>query len=87
MTPFTRVGVVGAGSWGTALALVLHGQGLPVTVWGHDPAAVQRVTQDGENVTYLPGVPIPRGPAFYERAHGSRRLRAAAARDSLGGGA
>jgi glycerol-3-phosphate dehydrogenase (NAD(P)+) len=57
--PFSRIGVIGAGSFGTALALLLHGQGLPVRVWGHDPEAVARIAATGENLPYLPGVPIP----------------------------
>jgi glycerol-3-phosphate dehydrogenase len=31
---FSQAGIVGAGSWGTALALLLHENGLPVTLWG-----------------------------------------------------
>lgn len=51
--------MVGAGSWGTALALLLHGNGLPVTVWGHDARAIGRIVAEKENATYLPGVPLP----------------------------
>lgn len=54
-----HAGVVGAGSWGTALALVLHGNGLPVTVYGNDPAHVAEVREHGENRIYLPGVKLP----------------------------
>lgn len=56
---FKHVGVVGAGSWGTALALVLHGNGLPVTVWGHDAAHIAEMTSTRENSAYLPGVVLP----------------------------
>ena len=56
---FKHVGVVGAGSWGTALALLLHGNGLPVTVWGHDAAHIAEMTSTRENRAYLPGVTLP----------------------------
>ena len=56
---FERAGVIGAGSWGTALALVLHGNGLPVTVWGHDAAHIAEVRERRENRIYLPGVKMP----------------------------
>lgn len=54
-----QVGVVGAGSWGSALALLLHQNGHTVTVWGHDADTVQKIRAAGENTTYLPGVPLP----------------------------
>jgi glycerol-3-phosphate dehydrogenase (NAD(P)+) len=55
------VGVVGAGSWGTALALLLHRNGHEVRLWSHDPEVVDEVDEFGENRTYLPGVPLPQG--------------------------
>ena len=61
---FEHVGVVGAGSWGTALGLLLHGNGLSVTVWGHDESAVARIIADRENKTYLPGIPLPANLRF-----------------------
>src|SRR5581483_10979910 len=56
---YGQIGVLGAGSWGTALALVLHGNGAPSTVWGHDEKTISEITAHGENRTYLPGVPLP----------------------------
>jgi glycerol-3-phosphate dehydrogenase (NAD(P)+) len=56
---FTNVGVIGAGSWGTALSLVLLGNGLPVTMWGHDPAHVRDIVARRENAVCLPGVQLP----------------------------
>ncbi len=61
---FQNVGIIGAGSWGTALALVLREQGLPVTVWGHDARHVAAVAAAGENGAYLPGVALPEGVRF-----------------------
>ena len=37
-----KVGVLGAGSWGTALAILLHDNGHDVTVWSIDPKDVER---------------------------------------------
>jgi glycerol-3-phosphate dehydrogenase (NAD(P)+) len=51
--------VLGAGSWGTALALVLARNGQRVRLWDHDPARVQALVATRENARYLPGVPLP----------------------------
>lgn len=56
---FSHVGVVGAGSWGTALSLLLHGNGLPVTMWGHNAAHVDHIRSRRENTACLPGVALP----------------------------
>ena len=57
--PFAKIGVVGAGSWGTALALVLHGNGFQTMVWGHEAETISAITSLGENRPYLPGVALP----------------------------
>lgn len=53
--------ILGAGSWGTALAIHLARAvpGRPVRLWGHDPAHVARLQTEKVNETYLPGVPLP----------------------------
>ncbi len=56
---FSNVGIIGAGSWGTALALLLHGNGIPVTMWGHDAEHVREVSARRENKMCLPGVTLP----------------------------
>ena len=56
---FQRVGIIGAGSWGTALALLLDEKGLDVTVWGHDSAHIAKVEAARENPAYLPDVALP----------------------------
>src|SRR5687768_706166 len=53
------VAVLGAGSWGTALAIVLAGRGFGVVLWGRDPARVAALASEHENRRYLPGVPLP----------------------------
>lgn len=57
----SHAAVVGAGSWGTALACLLRDNGLDVTLWGHDSAAMERIRATRENAAYLPGVPLPAG--------------------------
>lgn len=59
-----HVGIVGAGSWGTALALVLDRNGLGVTIWGNDAAAIHDMETSLENRQYLPGVPLPKTLRF-----------------------
>jgi glycerol-3-phosphate dehydrogenase (NAD(P)+) len=53
------IAVLGAGSWGTALALQLARNPLQVNLWGHDPAHIERLTVERENAEYLPGFPLP----------------------------
>ena len=53
------VAVVGAGSWGTALAIHLGRVGAPVRLWARDPALAQAVRAARENARYLPGLALP----------------------------
>ena len=55
----TRVAVVGAGSWGTALSAVLSKKGHDVRMWAFEPEVAEQITQGRENVSYLPGVRLP----------------------------
>ena len=54
-----RSTVLGAGSWGTALASVLASKGYPVTLWGRDAPVLDAVVKDHENTHYLPGIKLP----------------------------
>ena len=56
-----KVGVVGAGSWGTALALVLEKNGHQVTLWSSREAKARELAELRENTEKLPGVKIPEG--------------------------
>ena len=49
------VAVLGAGSWGTALAIQLARNELDVRLWGHDPTHIERLRASRENSDYLPG--------------------------------
>ena len=57
--PFQKIAVLGAGSWGTALAVWLAARGHAVTLWGHDPAHIRTLCTSGTNDKYLPGVTLP----------------------------
>ena len=52
------IGVIGAGSWGTALATVLAGKGNSVRIWDIDEKHLRSMDEHRENVDYLPGVPL-----------------------------
>lgn len=54
-----QIAVLGAGSWGTALALVLARNGHDVRLWGHSRQRLERIRSEGCNEQYLPGVPFP----------------------------
>lgn len=56
-----RIAVLGAGSWGTALAVLLARNGVEVRLWGHLVADIERLRADRENRQFLPGVLFPAG--------------------------
>ena len=51
--------VIGAGSYGTALAITLARNGHEVVLWGHDPKHIATLQRDRCNVAFLPDVPFP----------------------------
>ena len=59
-----NVGVMGAGSWGTALALLLHSNGHQVTVWSINEEEVKMLSKEREHKSKLPGVKIPEDMVF-----------------------
>ncbi|MFQ5666789.1 MAG: NAD(P)H-dependent glycerol-3-phosphate dehydrogenase [Candidatus Binatia bacterium] len=54
-----RVGVIGGGSFGTALAKLLAEVDHEVVLWCHNPEVARTLSETRENRVYLPGVPIP----------------------------
>lgn len=56
-----NITVLGAGSWGTALAMAFARAGLPVKLWGRNAEHIEDMKKDGKNAKYLPGVPLPDG--------------------------
>jgi len=57
--PGRKIAIIGGGSWGTALAIVLAAKQTPVSLWVHDPELCRRMTETRENATYLPGLALP----------------------------
>ncbi|HUP36958.1 MAG TPA: NAD(P)H-dependent glycerol-3-phosphate dehydrogenase [Candidatus Limnocylindria bacterium] len=55
------VAVLGAGSWGTALAMHLGRVGVPVRLWARDPGLAAAMRARRENPRYLPGTAVPDG--------------------------
>ena len=54
-----QIGVIGAGAWGTTLAIRLAEGQRPVTIWAHSVEANQRLAGSRANEQYLPGVVFP----------------------------
>jgi glycerol-3-phosphate dehydrogenase (NAD(P)+) len=54
----TRVAVLGAGAWGTAIAAVLSAR-LEVALWARDAAQAAAISRDRRNERYLPGIALP----------------------------
>lgn len=52
-------GVVGAGAWGTALAIALNRAGRQVTLWAFEKTTVEDIKSAHENKAFLPGIKIP----------------------------
>ena len=59
-----NVGIMGAGSWGTALALLLHKNGHKVTVWSISEEEVEMLSKEREHKSKLPGVKLPEDMEF-----------------------
>lgn len=54
-----RVTVLGDGGWGTCLAILLAGKGIPVVLWGAFPEYVRQVSASRQNPKFLPGITLP----------------------------
>jgi glycerol-3-phosphate dehydrogenase (NAD(P)+) len=54
-----RVAVLGAGSWGTALAVQAARNGLNTTLWGRDAAQLDAMRATHRNTRYLPDLELP----------------------------
>lgn len=61
MSPGQEMGpiaILGAGSWGTALAIHLGRRGTPARLWARDEALARDIRERGENARYLPGLTL-----------------------------
>lgn len=56
-----RIGVIGAGAWGTALAQTLRRAGRDVILWAREPQVVEAINRRHENPDFLPGVALDTG--------------------------
>jgi len=56
---FKKISIIGGGSWGTALALLVSEHGLPVTIWAHNPAVAEEINSHHTNSHYLPEINLP----------------------------
>jgi glycerol-3-phosphate dehydrogenase (NAD(P)+) len=57
--PEQSIAVLGAGSWGTALAIQLGRNGQATLLWGHDPQHMAEISRERCNRRYLPAVMLP----------------------------
>ncbi len=69
--------MIGAGAWGTALALTARRAGAEVTLWSHEAAVARSIAATGENPLFLPGIRLP------PEIRGTADLALAAAADAL----
>lgn len=53
------IAIIGAGSWGSALALLFAKAGKEVILWGHNPEHIRNLEQTRTNALYLPGISFP----------------------------
>lgn len=56
---FKKISIIGAGGWGTALAVLLAEHRGQVLLWGHNPQVVEELVSKRTNTAYLPGVRLP----------------------------
>lgn len=65
-----RVAVVGAGSWGTAVAAIVC-ENAEVTLWARDPGVAEKIDTAHENPRYLTGIPLPISLSATADLHGA----------------
>lgn len=53
-----KIAIVGAGAWGTVLAMAARRAGCDVLIWAFEPEVADGIAQDNENRPYLPGVKL-----------------------------
>jgi glycerol-3-phosphate dehydrogenase (NAD(P)+) len=54
-----NIAILGAGSWGTALAILAARNGCQTLLWGHDPEHMLALATDRQNIRYLPNLHFP----------------------------
>ncbi len=58
------ISIIGAGSWGTALAVLLHKNGHKITVWSIVESEIEMLQKEREHKDKLPGVKLPEDMVF-----------------------
>ncbi|TXR67238.1 NAD(P)H-dependent glycerol-3-phosphate dehydrogenase [Bacillus sp. AY18-3] len=61
-----EITVIGAGSWGTALSMVLADNGHEVRIFGNNKKQIQEINEQHTNKAYLPGIQLSKGIKGYE---------------------
>jgi glycerol-3-phosphate dehydrogenase (NAD(P)+) len=56
---YKKISIIGAGSWGTALSLLLAENRAKVRLWAHNPEIAEELVSHRTNETYLPGLRLP----------------------------
>ena len=56
---YQKIGVIGAGAWGTALALTAARAGRDVVLWARESEVVESIAANRENAAFLPGIALP----------------------------
>ncbi len=77
MRPLDTIAVMGAGAWGTALAINAARAGRRVILWGRDADAMRAMAENRENARYLPDIPLD--PAI----HITTEIRETAVADAI----
>jgi glycerol-3-phosphate dehydrogenase (NAD(P)+) len=75
--PYEHIGVIGAGAWGTALALVAAEAGRKVTLWAREADVVRAIKTKHENTQFLSGIRLP------DALEATDSIAAAAAADAV----
>lgn len=63
----SRIAVIGAGAWGTALALITARAGQAVTLWGRDSAMMDAIRAQRMNARHLPDIALPKSVGLTAR--------------------
>ena len=59
MNNIYNIAIIGAGGWGTAVAVLLASKGHNVTLWTHETEVILEINDENTNSKYLPGVKLP----------------------------
>ena len=81
--PYQHIGILGAGAWGTALAVVAARAGRSVILWARDPTLAESMALKRENARFLSGVEPPSGIELTEAQLGQASGGATAFKTSL----